>query len=90
MRDIRDIFFLNVRNRFLKDKKLRILTNDADVFALQRLRGHKRYIDAGVAEQNLINISAGFSRKNFKSVVYGFCTFLTLDVMSKLDLILAA
>ena len=46
-------------------KKLRILTNDADVFALQRLRGHKRYIDAGVAEQNLINISAGFSRKNF-------------------------
>ena len=77
MKDIRDIFFSSIAKFFKKDKKLKILTNDADVFALQKLRGHKRFIDVGVAEQNLINISAGLSKDNFKSIVYGFCTFLT-------------
>ena len=77
MKDIRDIFFSSIAKFFKKDKKLKILTNDADVFALQKLRGHKRFIDVGVAEQNLINISAGLSKNNFKSIVYGFCTFLT-------------
>lgn len=77
MIDIRDIFFNNIVKLFKKDKNLQIYTNDADVFALQKLRGHRRFIDVGVAEQNLINISAGYSKDKFKSVVYGFCTFLT-------------
>lgn len=77
MTDIRDVFFNNIVKLFKKDKNLQIYTNDADVFALQKLRGHKRFIDVGVAEQNLINISAGYSKDEFKSIVYGFCTFLT-------------
>ena len=77
MSDIRDIFFDNVKKSFLKDKKIYILTNDADVFSLQKLRKNKRFIDAGVAEQNLINISAGLSKNKYKSLVYGFCTFLS-------------
>jgi transketolase len=75
-KDIRDIFFENIRKIFLKDKDFYILTNDADVFALQKLKNHKRFIDAGVCEQNLINIASGLARKKKKVLVYGFCNFL--------------
>ena len=47
--DVRDIFFENVKKHFLKNKKNFILTNDADVFALKKVRKNKRFIDAGVA-----------------------------------------
>ena len=60
--DIRDIFFENIKKFFLK-KDFYILTNDADVFSLQQIKKHKRFIDAGVCEQNLINIASGLARK---------------------------
>jgi transketolase len=75
--DVRDIFFNNIKKKFLKNKKFYILTNDADVLSLKLLRENKRFIDAGVAEQNLINIAAGIAKNNNMPIVYGFCTFLT-------------
>ena len=74
--DVRDIFFNNIKKKFLLNKKNYILTNDADVFALKSLRNHKRFIDAGVAEQNLINISSGLAKYKNLPLIYGFCTFL--------------
>ena len=61
--DIRDIFFDNIKKIFLNNKNFYILTNDADVFALQKIKKHKRFIDAGVCEQNLINIASGLAKK---------------------------
>lgn len=83
-KDIRDIFFENVKNNFLKNKKNYILTNDADVFALKKIKHNKRFIDAGVAEQNLVNIAAGLSRYNKLPLIYGFCTFLTFRCYEQL------
>ena len=82
--DIRDIFFQNYKKEFLKNNNNYILTNDAEVFALKSLKNHKRYIDAGVAEQNLINIAAGLSRNNKAPLVFGFCTFLTFRCYEQL------
>ena len=62
-KDIRDIFFENIRKIFLKRDDFYILTNDADVFALEKIKKHKRFIDAGVCEQNLINIASGLARR---------------------------
>lgn len=76
-KDIRDIFFNNIKKKFIKNKNSYILTNDADVFSLTKHRANTRFIDAGVAEQNLINIAAGLSASNKKVLVFGFCTFLT-------------
>ena len=76
-KDIRDVFFENVRKIFLKDRNFYILTNDADVFALENVKNHSRYIDTGVSEQNLINIASGLARKNKKVLIYGFCNFLS-------------
>ena len=74
--DIRDIFFENIKKIFLKRNDFYILTNDADVFSLQQIKNHKRFIDAGVCEQNLINIASGLARKKKKVLIYGFCNFL--------------
>ena len=75
--DVRDIFFNNIKKIFIKNNKNYILTNDSDVFALKSLRNNRRFIDAGVAEQNLINISAGLAKFGKLPIVYGFCSFLT-------------
>lgn len=82
--DVRDIFFDNIKKKFLKSKKFYILTNDADVFSLKSIRKNKRFIDAGVAEQNLINIAAGIAKNNNLPLVYGFCTFLTFRCYEQL------
>jgi len=82
--DVRDIFFTNIKKNFIKNRKYYILTNDADVFALKSLRKNKRFIDAGVAEQNLINIAAGIAKNDKYPIVYGFCTFLTFRCYEQL------
>lgn len=82
--DIRDIFFDNIKKKFLQNKKYYILTNDADVFSLKSLRKNQRFIDTGVAEQNLINIASGLAKNNNKPIVYGFCTFLTFRCYEQL------
>jgi len=82
--DIRDIFFKNIKKIFIKNNKNYILTNDADIFALKSLRNNKRFIDVGVAEQNLVNISAGLAKYNKLPLVYGFCTFLTFRCYEQL------
>lgn len=76
-KDIRDIFFDNIRSKFIKNNNIFILTNDADVFSLKKSRKHKRFIDVGVSEQNLINVASGLSKSKKISIIYGFCTFLT-------------
>lgn len=83
-KDIRDIFFENVKKNFIKNKKNYILTNDADVFALKEIKNNQRFIDAGVAEQNLINIASGLAKYNKFPLVYGFCTFLTFRCYEQL------
>lgn len=82
--DVRDIFFNNIKKKFIKNKKFYILTNDADVYSLRSLRKNKRFIDAGVAEQNLINIASGIAKNDNMPLVYGFCTFLTFRCYEQL------
>lgn len=82
--DVRDIFFENIKKIFIKNKKNFILTNDADVYSLKSLRNNQRFIDCGVAEQNLINISAGLAKFNKLPLVYGFCSFLTFRCYEQL------
>lgn len=88
--DIRDIFFDNIRKKFLKNKKYYILTNDADVYSLQKIKKNKRFIDAGVAEQNLVNIASGIARSGCSPIIYGFCTFLVFRCYEQLRINIAS
>ena len=88
--DIRDIFFNNVKQKFLRNKNIYIITNDADVHSLKVLRKNKRFIDVGVAEQNMMNIAAGISIKKNLAFVYGFCNFVTLRCYEQLKFSVAS
>ncbi len=90
MKDIRDIFFENIKKKFNKNKDFYILTNDVDVHSLRSLRGKKKFIDAGVAEQNLINMASGISSSGTMSLIYGFCTFLTYRCYEQIKFSLAS
>ena len=73
----------------MSDKNFYILTNDADVHALRSIKNN-RFIDVGVAEQNLINVASGLCNNNGKSLVYGFCTFLTFRCYEQIKFNLAS
>ena len=74
----------------MSDKSFYILTNDADVHALRSIKKNNRFIDVGVAEQNLINVASGLCSNNGKSLVYGFCTFLTFRCYEQIKFNLAS
>ena len=42
-KDIRDIFFDNIKKNFLNNKNFYVITNDADVHSLKTLRRKKKF-----------------------------------------------
>lgn len=54
------------------------LTGDLGFMALETLQGAmgKRFINAGVAEQNMISVAAGLARQDFEVWVYSIAPFL--------------
>ena len=78
MYDLRDCFFDEVLNFALEDSRIVVVTNDMDVFSLRlfRERFPERFINVGVAEQNMVNIAAGLASCGKKVVIYGITPFL--------------
>jgi len=77
-KDIRDAFFDEIYDIGAKDKNVVILTNDMDVFSLRRFKKEfpDRFINMGVAEQNMINVAAGLSSCGKKVYIYGISSFV--------------
>ena len=78
MDDLRDIIFDNLVYKAKKNKKIIFLCNDMDVFSLIDFKKNfpNRVINIGVAEQNLINMSAGLSSRGFIPIIYGILPFI--------------
>ena len=86
--DIRDAFFDEVSNAARLDPNIVIVTNDMDVFSLRKFKEDfpQRFIDVGVAEQNLINVAAGLASTGKKVVVFGILSFLTTRCYEQIKL----
>ena len=78
MRDIRDCFFDEVFDLACRDTQIIVVTNDMDIFSLRQFKKNfpERFINVGVAEQNMINIAAGLASCGKKVVIYGITPFL--------------
>ena len=78
-KDLRDAFFDELYILAKRNKNLIILTNDMDAFSLQKFKKKfpKQFINMGVAEQNLINFSAGLSSTGKKVYVFGIASFVS-------------
>lgn len=90
-KDIRDAFFDEVYDAAVADQRVIVLVDDQGAFALNRLREEfpERYINIGIAEQNLINVAAGLAMEGWKPVVYGINNFVSLRCCEQISVALA-
>jgi transketolase len=79
------------------DALVRIAANDTHVVLLTGDHGYalfdafrnnfpQRYINAGVAEQNMVGMAAGLARAGFRPFVYGLSAFIPIRVLEQIKL----
>jgi len=80
IRTMRDVFIEGIYNRMHKDSTLFFISADFGSPKLDMLREEfkDRFINVGIAEQNLINISTGLALEGFTVYAYAIAPFLTM------------
>ncbi|MFH1541442.1 MAG: transketolase C-terminal domain-containing protein [Elusimicrobiota bacterium] len=80
MQTMRDVLIENIYHRMKKDKNIFFLSADFGATSLDRLRNDfkDRFINVGIAEQNLINISCGLAIEGFAVFAYAIAPFLVM------------
>ena len=79
------------------DAVVRLATADPDVLLLTGDHGYalfdefrkscaKQYINAGIAEQNMVGMAAGLARSGFRPIVYGLSAFVPVRVLEQIKL----
>src|SRR5437899_4268382 len=70
------------------DPRLVLLTGDHgySLFDDFRQRCPGQYLNAGVAEQNMVGVAAGLAKGGFRPVVYGLSAFIPIRVLEQIKL----
>jgi transketolase len=85
---MRDTFSKSLVQAAQKNPELYLLTGDHGYALFDGLRkAHPdRFINAGVAEQNMVGVAAGLSKLGFMPVVYGLSAFLPVRVLEQIKI----
>jgi len=77
---MRDVFLERIYERMRKNKRIFFLSADFGSPVLDKLRKDfkDRFINVGIAEQNLINIATGLALENYIVYAYAIAPFLTM------------
>lgn len=88
---MRDSFIGTLCDRMAQDDKIFFLAADLGAPALDRLRElyPERFINVGIAEQNLINVAAGLALEGFKVYTYAIAPFITMRAYEQVRVNLA-
>lgn len=75
----------------LQDPKVLLLTGDHGyaLFDEFRKRCPDQYINAGIAEQNMVGMAAGLARVGFRPFVYGLAAFVPIRTVEQIKLDIA-
>jgi len=70
------------------DDRVVLLTGDHGYALFDEFRQvcPQQYINAGVAEQNMIGVAAGLAKSGFRPVVYGLSAFIPIRVLEQIKL----
>lgn len=70
------------------DERVVLLTGDHGYALFDDFRRHRlrQYINAGVAEQNMVGVAAGLARSGFRPFVYGLSAFIPIRVLEQIKL----
>ena len=77
---MRDAFIKKLYEKMATDDSIFFVTADFGAPTLDKIRADfpNRFINVGIAEQNLINVSVGLALEGFKVYTYAIALFLTL------------
>ncbi len=77
---MRDVFIKALYERMLTDDTIFFLSADFGAPALDKLRTKfsDRFVNVGIAEQNLINVATGLALEGFTVYVYAIAPFLSM------------
>lgn len=85
---MRNVFSAALVNAAKSDPRVVLLTGDHGYALFDEFRKicPDQYINAGVAEQNMIGVAAGLAKAGFRPVVYGLSSFLPIRVLEQIKL----
>lgn len=88
---MRDSFIGTLCDRMASDNSIFFLAADLGAPALDRLRDEfpSRFINVGIAEQNLINVAAGLALEGFSVYTYAIAPFITMRAYEQVRVNLA-
>lgn len=88
---MRDAFSTALVRLALSDPKVLLLTGDHGyaLFDEFRKRCPDQYINAGIAEQNMVGMAAGLARVGFRPFVYGLAAFVPIRTVEQIKLDIA-
>src|SRR5690606_32543872 len=71
-----------------RDSKVVVLTGDHGYALFDDFRAEcgSQYINAGVAEQNMVGVAAGLAKGGFRPIVYGLSAFIPVRVYEQIKL----
>ncbi len=90
-RAMRDSFLESVYKEMLQDPNVFFVTADFGSPILDKIRFEcpSRFVNVGIAEQNLINVSAGLALEGFKVFSYAIAPFITMRCFEQIRVNLA-
>jgi transketolase len=90
--DMRDAFFDVIYHKAKKNNDLIFLSVDHGSFSLEKFKDDfpNRYINIGIAEQNMIGVASGLALSGKIVFGYGITPFVSLRVLEQITLDLAA
>ena len=90
--DMRDAFFETLVEAALTDERIIVLSADHGAFALKKFEEEipDRYINMGIAEQNMVGVAAGLAASGKIVFIYGITPFVSLRVLEQLTIDVAA
>ncbi len=90
-RAMRDTFLESVYEEMLQDPEIFFVSADFGSPVLDKIRTDcsSRFINVGIAEQNLINVSAGLALEGFKVFAYAIAPFITMRCFEQIRVSLA-
>jgi transketolase len=86
LKDIRDAFFDELYEIAAEDPSVIFMTADMGAFSLDRFRRDfpERFINVGIAEQNLVSVAAGLALEGKKVFIYAIIPFITLRCLEQI------
>lgn len=86
MHSMRDTYLMSLQDLMSKDNDIILLSADFGSPVIDSIRENfpKRFINVGIAEQNLINIATGLALEGYKVFAYAIAPFITMRCLEQI------